>query len=391
MSTVDALVNSTIKNKISSSDVSAYLPSSYSSTSTSSQVLDMADEVLDQTTIKRACCLANGIDSTATNFIVNVKLPIYPDYDFDALADNGATEMKFGYINKQVSVPLSMCPSGYAPGDDQADNDGSSYNNCDTFYSIYCANARKVYQDKIDKLGQAWDTVEFSKYAPDCSCYNQTPTSIKTAQSLGYTINYNPSCVFQGCSSSASVYEDPVTREGSINCSSINVCSSTMDFKNISAGGNIDIDDAVEQACGFSSSTDSTDSSDGGSSNADPAVVANDDGDNNVTSDDSSDSGSSSGSSGADSSDGSDSDDNSTEEKTSLSLTDWLIIGGIAFMGLLCVIIFIVIIAKLGKGKSNSTVQGGNGLDMSGGDHVYGNVDMTQVDSALSGILGGLL
>ena len=259
MTNTDSLINTRIRNKVSNPE--QYLPSEFiTSSSTTTDVLNNAvDEILDKTTIKRACCLAR---STDTNVSVNVKLPVYPDIDFASLID-GSIQQKFGYINKTVSVPMSLCPSGYNVNNSTSDN---SYNNCDTFYGLYCANARKVYGDKKTALGEDWDWNEFAEYAPDCACYNKVYPTIQTIIDNGQNVNIKPSCVYPSCVSTTTtgtptVYEDPVSKDSSLSCSSVTICNSSVDFSNITAGNSVDISTIINQNCNSSTTGSSSGSS----------------------------------------------------------------------------------------------------------------------------------
>ena len=168
-SNIDPLVNSRIRNKLLLSDAQSYLP-----TGTTGNSADDIDNILDKTTIKRACC------SNTSN--VNVKLPIYPNISFDEFTGGGVIEQKFGFINKTINVPTSSCPTGYNTGTET----GTS---CDTFYSLYCSNARKVYKDKKTSLGETLDLEEFKLYSPDCATINIVAADWPTmnAQTTGST------------------------------------------------------------------------------------------------------------------------------------------------------------------------------------------------------------
>ena len=159
MTNIDSLINTRIRNKVS--NPGQYLPSEFiTSSSTTTDVLNNAvDEILDKTTIKRACCLAR---STDTNVSVNVKLPVYPDIDFASLID-GSIQQKFGYINKTVSVPMSLCPSGYNVNNSTSDN---SYNNCDTFYGAYSANSFQSQSSPNAVFLSPYTFLAFAQYNP---------------------------------------------------------------------------------------------------------------------------------------------------------------------------------------------------------------------------------
>src|SRR5277367_4239462 len=101
---IDALASTSIKNNMTSSDQIKYWRNALfqGGTPTDASVLSSLDRILSNTTIKRACCLGG---SDPNNFTVNVRIPIPSDYSTNIPDINS----QFGYIDKEVTVPASMC------------------------------------------------------------------------------------------------------------------------------------------------------------------------------------------------------------------------------------------------------------------------------------------
>ena len=220
-SNIDPLVNSRIRNKLLLSDAQSYLP-----TGTTGNSADDIDNILDKTTIKRACC------SNTSN--VNVKLPIYPNISFDEFTGGGVIEQKFGFINKTINVPTSSCPTGYDTGTEM----GSS---CNTFYRLYCANSRKVYKDKKTSLGENLDLNEFKLYSPDCASIDieRDWPSVSSSSTISIEIANLTDVIY--VSSAISDIITNVIMTTATNCSGSSSTNVSQQVINIQAAGDVDI------------------------------------------------------------------------------------------------------------------------------------------------------
>ena len=195
------------------------------------------DRILDQTTIKRACC--NKLDSIDVripppNKVKDIKGNIVP-YDVNK-ETNAAMYKKFEYHDvKGLTVPKNMCPNGhYGAG-----------KMCDDFYTVYCGNILKMYLDQVKKITgkNAYDHDEFSKYKPECACYGYE----KSVQEL-LRQGISRKCVFPHCARSGDKsYHHPSTRGQKC---SINVCQNIVNMQGAEAGAGISVNIQSSVACG---------------------------------------------------------------------------------------------------------------------------------------------
>lgn len=182
-------------------------------------------KLLSSTTIKRACC--TGRDGIGEGKGVNVRIPFPKGYTggIDPVAK------KFGYVDKTINVPSSMCTSGdyvgYTPGSTQ----------CDEFYTAYCQNIKDFY---IMENNGNFNSGEFASYKPDCACFGQ--------QLNVPDVNVPPRCYMPDCTeSNPYVYLDPSSRASK--CTQ-NICIALIDYNKISGGGDVDINTTISQQCG---------------------------------------------------------------------------------------------------------------------------------------------
>ncbi len=182
-----------------------------------SEVKDKVSELLTQTTIKRACCMAD--DSGCNDcYNVNVRIPTPKGYTYKDPdgADKIAKEMDYADI--PIKIPKSMCKyvskcnpnkslcqKGYNPGP------GTSSPECDKFYRVYCDNVvtdfmkqKNITQDDIDKW--KFPYTDFMLYKPECACY--APKYKK----FGTVTTDSPPCMFPECNPSSTAYMDTTSR-----------------------------------------------------------------------------------------------------------------------------------------------------------------------------------
>ncbi len=328
---VDALVFTSIKNNIPKTDPQ------YKKIDTGAAFVGLGDEdkekkindILLNTTIKRACCLAKSgdeanIDEDEKNYKIKVKIPIPPNYTPNNI------EKKFGYINKEILVPKSYC-NEVLP---LFDSSGNAFltGQCDPFYNLYCENMKYLY--KLEN-NNSYSPKEFFEYASDCACHANIP--------LNTPPNFSKSCVLDFCdwSNKPTVYLDSTSRdkvcEGTF-CSAVTNIgksevggSSQLSFTN-KVIQNCDPDKSGSKVNGQSEKTTNSDGSDSGGSD----------------------------SGGSDDADGSDSDKKDKKGTTPssppsgpLKNKNMLFAGG-SILIICCIIIFVLIIFSKNKNKNKN-------------------------------------
>jgi hypothetical protein len=248
---VDALVYSQIKNNVTENTPGMVMKSDDWNNFTSN-ILDIDSDkdiqsemnnILSQTTIKRACCL-NNVDS-AGNLKVDVQIPIPKDINNNTAINNSylgringtyaSTWGTYGYIDKPIIVPKSMCPSNF----------GQTTDNCDKFYELYCKNAKAFFINEGEEAARDKKTTftytdeSFFNYKPECGCY---PDMSKTP----IVGTFSPSCFSTKCSHTKlpGVY----TPKSVTNCTLVD-CRQAVQIDSAVAinGGKIDV--TLENKC----------------------------------------------------------------------------------------------------------------------------------------------
>jgi len=180
---------------------------------------------LDSTTIKRACC--RNIEGIDGNLKIDVRLPI--SSDVSPANDIGK---KFGYLDKTISIPKSLCASyGYGIGQNSS---------CDQFYNTYCKNIKESYKKQNNGV---FDKNEWVQFKPECACYADIPGDGTYAG-----ISIPTKCLTIGCVE-GSAY---VSKANSPKCDNI-ICNAILNTSGAEVGGAINIDSNVIQNCGYSS------------------------------------------------------------------------------------------------------------------------------------------
>ncbi len=192
---------------------------------------DVMNQYLNETTIKRACCMnrtgpANNDGSTG----VNVKIPIPTNYNFQNEL-NPALNKQFGYIEKTVYVPQSLC--------DQNWKKFTPY--CDNFMEAYCTNQYKVFSEILGTpdQGSIWPN-----YLKECSCFAPPNNSFGAAPK---------NCYMMGCQGGdTDVYLSSDSRDNNGNplTCDMTICNSIVNASNITAGGSANFNPVVMQNCG---------------------------------------------------------------------------------------------------------------------------------------------
>jgi hypothetical protein len=185
---------------------------------------------LTQVPLKTACCMRNNANDTTAK-IAKVRVPLEP---------STIGELKnFGFEWKNIVIPAGYCPANLYKGSDD----------CDTFYSIYCANVNQVFTEQFGK--QVDDhTNKYPSYAPDCACY--APLAVGQES---YPSGIPSACFKAGCSKdSVSSYPDPTSRNQPCNAT---ICSSVINASNLKVEGSATINPTIVQECGSSAVTGS--------------------------------------------------------------------------------------------------------------------------------------
>jgi hypothetical protein len=250
MSYTDVLQYTQLKNNLTTQDdLTKYNLNLIQTPPSNMKNTDYYDNILSNTTMKRACCMNSKYASTLTNpnsYPVTVRIPIPKDYVVDDNAPSNLVDTwkKFGYIDKTIYVPSSVCsnikdPFGNAT---YTNTDGNS---CSDFMQLYCSNVRKFYDDELATLGGEFDEFEFPKYKPECACYSKVPDYIKKTSPSSPRSCYMVDCMGDG--TGIENYVDPSSR---VPCQS-NFCSSAINVGNIeaSSGGLINFTPSIELKC----------------------------------------------------------------------------------------------------------------------------------------------
>lgn len=201
------------------------------------------NQLLDDTTIKRACCLRDSSDSGQIE--VKVKIP-KPNKDIEVTS----MEKNFNYLNKTVKINRAICKdpkfSDYSPESTK----------CDNFYASYCSNILNDYQQLLKETGKKYTANDWNQYSLDCACYGSLldesgdgSTVSKATQSLVKKMQEDapPKCYMPKCGQTGS-YIDKKSRKGECN---ITVCQQIFDAGQISIEGeNNEIANTFKMNCG---------------------------------------------------------------------------------------------------------------------------------------------
>ena len=197
------------------------------------------NQLLDNTTIKRGCCMRKKTGDKAT---VKVKIPRPATYPIEV---KGTVEDRFNYIEKIVTIDANVCDSKeyelYSP----------QSTDCNDFMQSYCQNVKEDYVSMLDK-SKSFDQSEWSSYSPECSCYGQTAE--ESAPGVFTGLNVPPKCYMPSCGASTS-YIDPKSSAGECN---MTICNALFQASDLAAGNNISVQSKVEQNCGQQKKTETT-------------------------------------------------------------------------------------------------------------------------------------
>ena len=227
----DALMYASIKNNIKDSNSLNLLSSSITPMINIPNTIDGVDKyftnILNETAIKRACCMASG----STDGTVKVRIPIPSDIDINK--DIDPLRKKYGYYDKVISVPASVCKKypEYTPGSVS----------CNNFYKTYCENIKYLYKlENNNNFNQG----EWINYKKECSCYGEVPPEMA---------QFAPLCYMAGCNSGdTTIYLDPPSRniaEKSGGACPTTICNAYLNIKDVSAGNSVNTNANFQQNC----------------------------------------------------------------------------------------------------------------------------------------------
>ena len=195
---------------------------------------DQLNSLIDQTALKRACCLKQIDPTNINNYSVNVRLPLPSNYTPNS-TETSQFYSKYNMYDKNVTVPKTMCDN---LGPNYKDSKGPA---CQNFYTLYCNNIIKEYTDLNNGV---FDNTGFSLYKPECACFAPPPAFIKKSG-----INAPPKCFLPGCDNINGVFLDPVSA-GNSNCQ-LTICNATINYSDFDAGRDINVQNKIVQQCGY--------------------------------------------------------------------------------------------------------------------------------------------
>jgi hypothetical protein len=231
---IDALVYSQITNNLPYAEMSNIVRNyNLSSDGTNTGNNNTLNNILSNTTIKRACALnRQGIPITENdknNLGVNVRIPIPSGYNMND-DDNSVLHEQFGFIEKKIYIPNSMC---------DVSNIGYTDTN-NIFYEVYCAN---ILNNFIQENG-SFDPILWSKYKPECACYGQPdPMYEKAAQRT---------CYMPGCTPDAGRHKNVYLDKRSQiepTCTTT-ICNAINQISGANVGRDINYHSQITQQCG---------------------------------------------------------------------------------------------------------------------------------------------
>jgi hypothetical protein len=224
---MDALVYAEINNNLTNQELVQDLANQANINSSNlNDIQNRLNQYLDDTTIKRACCMGRaGPNKGDGSTGINVKIPIPDGYNLNQDI-NKNLETQFQYIEKTVYVPQEMCDPQWQKFQPY----------CDNFMNVYCANQAKAFTDLNNGN---FDQGTWKLYAKECSCYAPPNPSYASAPHT---------CYMNGCAEGdPGVYVDPSSRGKQCD---MTVCTSILNAAGIQAGGSANINSQVEQNCG---------------------------------------------------------------------------------------------------------------------------------------------
>lgn len=240
MITDEALIYANFRNLLTDKESLDYFdkklqPRGFLPLGSKQETLQKLDDILSLTNIKRACCLGSQDPDDQNSLIIKQQLPPPPGHVFDTTTSRGKIYKKYGFIEKNVKIPKSLCASL-----------GSNYENpkgisCQNFYTVYCKNSMELFNQLN---GGVFNHDDWIYYRPECACFAPIPESIKKTG-----INIPPTCYLAGCESVKGVFLDPFSASPDTNCN-LTICTADIDMSDFTAGRDISVQNKIEQNCG---------------------------------------------------------------------------------------------------------------------------------------------
>ena len=242
---LNALTYANITNNLSEIAQKFVVSRTFSGQIDMSKEKQIFNDILDNTTIKRACCLRNTTKSKdGDNLSITVKIPLPSDSTYDLSCGSGATECKkYNYIEKKIDIPKTMC-NNLAP-DESLTQENNIYkkvpytnnsNECAKFMAVYCENVKEYYKKTLDK--KAYTPAEFSLFSPQCACYGDPDGTLTVSPSV------SPVCYLPSCLKSSEVAFHAPFKE----CDSV-MCTNIIDLRGATVGGNVNVNAKQENKC----------------------------------------------------------------------------------------------------------------------------------------------
>lgn len=208
------------------------------------------DKILEDTTIKRACCMrkrtGDGKFEDSAYVDIQVKIPLgYKMVDGKLVTEPWTTrpsgleltdEEKTGqFYFKQVRVPKVLM--------DKYDKYKPLSAECNNFMELYCTNAKQEYIRNNGDTDGSYEAIDFAVVQPDCACYNKTaeelfditPERLEENPSLANIINAPRKCYMDMCNDPIKAYPDPSSQLSSVQCADNVIC---MVVSNLIANNN---------------------------------------------------------------------------------------------------------------------------------------------------------
>jgi hypothetical protein len=232
---MSALIYAEINNRVNNpNDMRNMINGLSNAPSTRDEISEYADKLLDQTTIKRACCIHNQQKSTSKSQAIKIRIPIPTEIDTSKLSPIAT---KFKFYEKVIEVPMSQCDPSW------------DTNFCDQFYQIYCHNIRNNYELEKESKNEKYDGSEFAQFSGECACYGKEIKDNSTVQSIPHT------CYMIGCSQNQLAFLDKGSRkdDNSARDCNLTICQSTIEMGGLDAGKDIKFNSSVVQNCTGSS------------------------------------------------------------------------------------------------------------------------------------------
>lgn len=243
MTQIDALTYAAMQNNITDGDKLYQLALPYGQQNLSTSGINdyLNNNVLNQTTLKRACCLKKPAVGVNNAYQINVRIPLPPDVKLDLSNPVHQLYKKYGFYDKTVVVPQTMCAS-------------LGQIDCDSFYNVYCNNILNEYHQLNNQTtlsdksidGNPSDYTIYGNYwKPECGCYLDPYSWLPPGK-----VNIPPKCLYPSCKvGSSDVYPDPISNSPKNDCNIV-LCNTNIDFANVSAGMDTNIKNQIVQNCG---------------------------------------------------------------------------------------------------------------------------------------------